>query len=217
TPDSERTMNTYLGANREFTKGDINFDIVADSRFLYFTGYMWDTDLQKQAVMSAIEIGKRNGAVVAFDVADPFAVNRNRDAFIELIEKNVDIVFANREEAKLLFGTETANDAAEKLSTVCDIAVVKDGAAGSLVKRSHGAVERIPVRNVKAVDTTGAGDMYAAGFLYGIISGLSDREAGICASYLASRVVETWGAQFPPDKREEVAQEVITGSWRFTD
>ena len=76
-------------------------------------------------------------------------------------------------------------------------------------------IERIPVKQVSAVDTTGAGDMYAAGFLYGLISGMSDREAGICASYLASRIVETWGAQFQPDTRKAVAGEVLSGGWRF--
>ena len=217
TPDSERTMNTYLGANREFAKDDMDFTVVKRAKYLYFTGYMWDTDLQKRAVLSAIETCKEHGATIAFDVADPFAVNRNRDAFRELIADCVDIVFANREEAKLLFGTDTAADAAEELSKLCNLAVVKDGGAGSLVKRRDSDIIPIPVRRVDAVDTTGAGDMYAAGFLYGTITGMSDKESGICASYLASRIVETWGAQFPPEKRFAVAEEVLRGDWRFTD
>jgi sugar/nucleoside kinase (ribokinase family) len=217
TPDSERTMNTYLGANREFGREDMDLSVVEQASFLYFTGYMWDTDRQKNAVLSAINICRGNGAKIAFDVADPFAVNRNREEFCRLIEDNVDIVFANREEAKLLYGTESAEDAASKISEHCEVAAVKDGSAGSLIKRNGRTVERIPVRAVNALDTTGAGDMYAAGFLYGIIAGLSDREAGICASYLASRIVETWGAQFIPAYRSIVAGEVLGGAWRFAE
>ena len=217
TPDSERTMNTYLGANREFGAADMDMGVVECAKFLYFTGYMWDTDLQKKAVLSALQTCRKNGTTVAFDVADPFAVNRNRNEFVKLIEDNADIVFANKEEARLLFGTEAATDAVEELGKLCDIAVVKDGSAGSLVKRTGKEVERIPVRKIDAVDTTGAGDMYAAGFLYGLITGMSDRESGICGSYLASRVVETWGAQFAPDKRGEIAREVLGNTWRFAE
>ena len=217
TPDSERTMNTYLGANREFGRDDMDFSVVENASYLYFTGYMWDTDLQKNAVLAAIETARRTGAKIAFDVADPFAVNRNRDEFRTLIRDCADIVFANREEATLLFGTSTAEEAAKRLSELCELAVVKDGGAGSLVKRTGMEIERIPVHEVDAVDTTGAGDMYAAGLLYGMISGLSDRESGICASYLASRVVETWGAQFSSEKRIAVAAEVFRGDWRFAD
>ena len=216
TPDSERTMNTYLGANREFSSEDVDLRVVKRAGYLYFTGYMWDTDLQKRAVLEAISECRKNGGTVAFDVADPFAVNRNTDEFGELIRENADIVFANSEEATLLFGTNTAEEAAAALSEICGLAVVKDGATGSFVKRAGKEIERIPVRRVRAVDTTGAGDMYAAGFLYGIISGMGDRDSGICGSYLASRVVETWGAQFPPEVRRAVADEVRRGGWRFT-
>lgn len=216
TPDSERTMNTYLGANREFSVDDVDLNVVRRAGYLYFTGYMWDTVPQKNAVLKALKECKKNGGTVAFDLADPFAVNRNRDEFVDLIKENADIVFANREEATLLFGTGTADEAVSALSQICGLAVVKDGRAGSLVKRAGHEIERVPVRRIKAVDTTGAGDMYAAGFLYGVISGMSDRESGICASYLASRVVETWGAQFAPESRAGVAGEVARGEWQFT-
>ena len=216
TPDSERTMNTYLGANREFSLEDVDLTVVEKAEYLYFTGYMWDTDLQKNAVLKALESFRERKRTIVFDLADPFAVNRNLDVFGSLIEKNADIVFANREEGKLLFGADTAEDAVNELSKICNLAIVKDGASGSLVKRNGGKTERIPARAVKAIDTTGAGDMYAAGFLYGLIRGLDDREAGICGSYLASRIVETWGAQFEPDMRRKVAGEVCDGTWRFT-
>lgn len=214
TPDHERTMFTCLGASQELSASDCA--PFPDTRMLYFTGYMWDTVPQKNAVLKALKECKKNGGTVAFDLADPFAVNRNRDEFVDLIKENADIVFANREEATLLFGTGTADEAVSALSQICGLAVVKDGRAGSLVKRAGHEIERVPVRRIKAVDTTGAGDMYAAGFLYGVISGMSDRESGICASYLASRVVETWGAQFAPESRAGVAGEVARGEWQFT-
>ena len=124
-------------------------------------------------------------------------------------------MFANAEEGKLLFGSTSAEEAAEAISSLCDIAVLKDGSNGSVVKHAGGPMIRIPVRKIHAVDTTGAGDMYAAGFLYGLISGFSERDAGICGSYLASRIVETFGAQFTPDKRAVVAREIQLGKWRF--
>ena len=215
TPDSERTMNTYLGANREFSRDDLDESAVTSARFLYFTGYMWDTGPQKDAVLHAIELVKSAGGKVAFDVADPFAVNRNQSDFQKLIADSADIVFANAEEGKLLFGSTSAEEAAEAISSLCGIAVVKDGSKGSVVKHAGGPVIRIPVRKIRAVDTTGAGDMYAAGFLYGLIGGFSERDAGICGSYLASRIVETFGAQFTPDKRAVVAGEIRRGKWKF--
>ena len=216
TPDSERTMNTYLGANREFSPADVDLECVQKADYLYFTGYMWDTENQKNAVCKALDTCRDMGKIVAFDLADPFAVDRSREEFSTLIRENANMVTANREEGRLMFDAETAEEAATALSEICDLAVIKDGASGSVVKRRGGELERIPVRPVPTVDTTGAGDMYAAGFLYGLISGLSDRESGICASYLASRIVETFGAQFFPDTRKTVADEVHKGKWRFT-
>ena len=221
TPDTERTMNTYLGANRQFSRADLNDKTVAKAKYLYFTGYMWDTDEQKDAVLHAASIVRGHGGTIILDLADPFAVNRNREEFRNLVEEQADIVFANAEEAGLLYGTEDgkidADSAAREIASRCTIAVVKDGAAGSIVMRDGAVPERIPVRRIEAVDTTGAGDMYAAGFMYGLLSGFSDRDSGICASYLASRIVETFGAQFTPEVRDKVAEEVFTGKWRFTD
>lgn len=217
TPDTERTMNTYLGANRCFTREDLNIEDLQKARLLYFTGYMWDTEEQKDAVLYAAEVVRSNGGKIVFDVADPFAVNRNRADFLSLIEKQADIVFANAEEAKLLFGAASAAEAALKIASRCELAVVKNGSAGSIVLRRGVPPEQIPIRKITAVDTTGAGDMYAAGFIYGILSGFSDRESGICASYLASRLVESFGAQFTPEERDRVVEEVKSGDFRFSE
>lgn len=217
TPDTERTMNTYLGANTRFTRADLHQGDLAKAKMLHFTGYMWDTDEQKDAVLHAAEVVRGRGGKIVFDLADPFAVNRNRDEFRTLVAEQADIVFANAEEAGLLYPEDDAVASARRLAERCELAVVKTGAAGSVVLRHGAEPEAIPARKIDAVDTTGAGDMYAAGFLYGLLSGFSDREAGICASYLASRIVETFGAQFTPDKRAEVAEEVRSGAFRYTE
>lgn len=221
TPDTERTMNTYLGANRLFTRADLHEATIEEAKYFYFTGYMWDTEEQKDAVLHTAKVIRKNGGKIILDLADPFAVNRNREEFRGLVEEQADIVFANAEEAGLLYGHEEekmdADDAAQEIADRCGLAVVKDGASGSVVKRRGEPAQRIQVRTITAVDTTGAGDMYAAGFIYGVISGLSDRDSGICGSYLASRIVETFGAQFTPDERARVAEEVFDGTWRYTD
>ena len=214
-PDSERTMNTYLGVNRQFARSDIDDETVAGARYLYFTGYMWDTDNQKQAVLHAIDICKASGGSIVFDVADPFAVNRNREEFIALIDEHVDLVFANREEAELLFGAGSAEDIANKLSTLCNLAVVKNGTEGSIVQRRNNPPILLPICGGKGIDTTGAGDMYASGFLYGLCSGMSDRDAGICATFLASKIVAIYGAQFDSPTRKQIADEVKQEKWRF--
>jgi sugar/nucleoside kinase (ribokinase family) len=214
-PDAERTMNTYLGVNRQFEKSDVDPDVVKDADYFYFTGYMWDTELQKEAILYCLDLAKTAGKRVIFDVADPFAVERNKTEFPDLIREHADIVFANREEAMILFDSEYPEECAEKLSQLCEIAVVKNGSAGSIVA-GDGQTFQIPVRKVGAVDTTGAGDMYAAGFIYGLVSGFSLRDSGVCASYLASQIVTVRGAQFPDSMQDAVALDLKENRWNFT-
>jgi sugar/nucleoside kinase (ribokinase family) len=191
--DSERTMNTFLGKCRDFSKKDLDIKKLKQSRYLYFTGYMWDTDSQKDATMRAIEIAKSNNVLIAFDVADPFAVKRYKEDFLTIIKNHADIVFANEEEAKILFDSSTAEEAILELSKHCEIAVVKCGAKGSFVKKDK--LVFISGFKTQAIDTTGAGDMYAAGFLYSICMGYDLELCGKIASFLASRVVSRVGAQ----------------------
>jgi len=230
-PDSERTMNTHLGINRDFSFEDVSPAVLDEARFLYFTGYLWDTDLQKDAILRTLAIARAQGCTIAFDLADPFAVSRNRDEFLRIVADYVDIAFANREEARILFGTDDVRVAVERLSALTRIAVVKNGAAGSLVmagkKRRDrgpdplpasepGELLSIPVCEQDPIDTTGAGDMYAAGFLYGLVRRLPLFKAGVCASYLASQIIVQRGAQFTAEKRAEVAEVVRSGGWDYT-
>ena len=214
TPDAERTMNTFLGANREFTWDDIDFELLEDAKYFYFTGYMWDTEPQKAAILSAVDFCNERNIKIVFDVADPFAVNRNREAFLDLIHRHVHLVFANCEEAKILFGKEDPAACAGELSAMVDVGVVKNGSKGSYVS-SGSSLHTIPVNRVEAVDSTGAGDMYAAGFIYGLVNGFSHADCGLCASWLASRIVTQYGAQFREEKFDEINRAFRNGDWRF--
>ncbi len=203
TPDSERTMNTFLGANRDFGPEDLAADRVKEAEFFHFTGYMWDTDSQKKAILKALDISKANGTRISFDIADPFAVSRNRETFLKIIQDYADIVFANNEEARILFNNYDAFECAKSMGKICPLSIVKNGKHGSFVN-DHGNIESIPVQGGEPTDTTGAGDNYAAGFLYGLCAGRSSTDAGHCASYLAGEIIDQVGAQFSRDKINEI-------------
>ena len=196
TPDSERTMNTYLGANRDFCPDDVIESEVSNSDFFHFTGYMWDTQNQMEAIRKALEIAKRNNVVVSFDIADPFAVGRYHDAFLELIKDSCDIVFANKEEARTLFDNYDPYECCKTMGKLCETAIVKNGQKGSFISYRRKVYE-IPVQGpATPVDTTGAGDTYASGFLYGLCHGLDVERSGNIASCLAGQIIKKIGAQF---------------------
>ncbi len=204
TDDKERTMNTYLGANRLFQAGDVDEETAGKADLFYFTGYMWDTENQKNAVMKALELFKSRGKKIAFDVADPFAVGRYRSTFHSLIRDYCDIVFANSEEARYLMDNYDPYECCRNLGKLCPVAVVKNGKKGSFIS-DHGRIEKIECHGpVVPVDTTGAGDTYAAGFLYGYLTGRSIIESSRIASYLAGEIISRIGAQFDRDSIPEI-------------
>ncbi|NLZ69041.1 MAG: adenosine kinase [Spirochaetales bacterium] len=204
TEDRERTMNTYLGANRCYDDINVNIESAKKADIFYFTGYMWDTEPQKRAIKKVLEICKANNIKVAFDLADPFAVGRYRQTFLELIKEYCDIVFANSEEARYLFDNYEAKECCKSMGKLCDIAIVKNGIKGSFISHNNNIIS-IPVSgSSNPVDTTGAGDTYAAGFLYGIAKGYDVRSAGNIASYLAGEIISILGAQFPMEKSLEI-------------
>lgn len=206
-PDSERTMNTFLGANRQYGPEDLDTELLRRSDYFYFTGYMWDTDCQKAAIEQGIRIAKKQGSKVVFDVADPFAVSRNRDAFLRLIREEADIVFANGEEARLLFDHYDAFECARSLGKLCPTGIVKNGKQGSYVTHQREIIT-IPVKGKAPTDTTGAGDMYAAGFLLGLCSGRDLYDAGLLASFLAGEIVQIRGAQFSAEQVELLTKRI---------
>lgn len=213
TPDRERTMNTYLGACREYRKEHVPVEMVAGSRFFYFTGYMWDTENQKEAVTYAMDIAKKNGVKIAFDLADPFAVERYRREFLRIIEDTVDIVFANAREAHLLHSSRLPEDedvyqAAAHLGGLCEVAVVKNGARDTHLS-TGGTIITIPGFKIDVRDTTGAGDSFAAGFLYGMVKGYPLDACCRIASFVASRTIEKIGAQAPENLKRLLEETLL--------
>jgi sugar/nucleoside kinase (ribokinase family) len=209
TPDTERTMCTYLGEARELRPEDVRLDDLRASRYLYVTGYLWDTDSQKQAVELAMAEAKRAGVTVAFSLSDPFCVGRHKEEFRRLLSEYVDVVFCNDEEA---FGLTDTTDAHEALAALvrltrggAGIAAMTRNKDGSLIGRGGDEVYEVPVYPVRAVDTTGAGDMYAAGLLFGLTRGLPLPVAGRIASYAAGQVVAKLGPRLDAIDREAIA------------
>ncbi|MGI6466037.1 MAG: adenosine kinase [Sphaerochaetaceae bacterium] len=204
TEDSERTMNTYLGANRLYNRDDVVVKSLKASDYLYFTGYMWDTENQKEALKEALKIAKTANIKVAFDIADPLVVSRNRDEFLHLIEDYIDIVFANSEESRILFDNYDPYECCKSMGKLCETAIVKYGKHGSFISHNQ-QMMKIPVHGPQsALDTTGAGDTYAAGFLFGLVNNLSVESSGEIASYLAGEIIQQQGAQFSKEKAQQL-------------
>lgn len=196
TPDAERTMNTHLGVCGSFGIPHVHFDKIEDAEYFYFTGYMWDRESQKEAIKKALIHARESNTKVVFDAADPLVVERNRDDFLFLLKNHVDIAFANRKEGELLFGSSEPEESAQALSRLVQLGVIKDGSSGSLIVTGDGEISRIEaIKAEKVVDTTGAGDIYAAGFLHALCSGLSPLEAGKIASFTATRIIGQTGAR----------------------
>ena len=196
TPDYERTMFTYLGACREFEESGINFDVLADSAILHITGYMWDTENQKKAVRRAIRFARDNRVKVSFDLADPFVVNRNRDDFLSWIGDSVDLLFGNTEEFRILTGNNSGTEQVVKeAGRITDCAIIKAGAEGCYINKG-GSVLFSPGKKVKAADTVGAGDSFAAGFLYGLLKDRDIQSTADLANTVAANIVTVEGCNF---------------------
>ena len=202
-PDAERSQNTYLGACQQFGIADIDEEKIEQAQILYFTGYMWDTQNQKEAISHAIKIAKKANTQIYFDVADPFAVNRSKKDFLDLIKGGITFLFANMEEAKSLLGKSKKQEIIDAAIQLTTAGVIKDGREGSFLFQ-NGEVLAIPAKEVEAVDSTGAGDMYAAGIIYSMLKGYSLERAGRIASYAAGKLVEQLGARLPYSMRSTI-------------
>jgi len=204
TPDAQRTMFTYLGACRELSPADVDLEALAESEYLYVTGYLWDTASQKETVLHAMRHARAQGVSVAMSLSDPFCVRRHRDDFRRIVDEHVDLLFGNQEEVEVFTGTTSAEEALAAIAPYCHTAVVTMGAAGSLIAQG-GEVHRIAAFPVTAVDSTGAGDAYAAGLLYGLTHGYDLPTTGRLASYLAAQVVAQLGPRLDQCDQAAVA------------
>ncbi len=198
-PDTERTMATYLGAAIELDAKDLSEEIFRGQDFFYIEGYLVQN---KELIQNALSLAKISGARTCLDLASYNIVLENIDFLKSILREYVDIVFANEEEARALTG-KAPEGALKDLSELCELAVVKIGSNGSLIKAGSEVIV-VPAHQAKSIDSTGAGDLYAAGFLYGIGKNHSYRTAGEIGSLLAARVIEGIGA-----KMEEPAWDIL--------
>ena len=194
TEDAQRTMLTNLAASSQLGPEDILESEIKKAKYVYIEGYLFGGEPTRSAALRAIELAKKNGVKVAFTVSDPFLIQYNRDLFLQLIEGPVDLLFCNLDEARALTGRHDPVECAQEIHKHAENVALTLGGDGSILMHD-GQVIPIEGVNVKAVDTTGAGDMYAAGILYGITNGLSWKQAGHLASHAASRVVAQMGAR----------------------
>ncbi len=192
TPDGERTMNTFLGACREFGPQDLDLGKLARSRILYLTGYLWDTAHQDAAARKAADSG---ATVVAFDLADSFAVRRSGEAFRSWIPAHVDVLFGNRDEIAILTGASCDEDCVAEAGRFAPLVVMKMGDKGCMLGQK-GKLEVVPGVPVRMVDTTGAGDAFAAGFLFGMLQGAEPTVCARLANAIASRIVGREGCSY---------------------
>lgn len=205
TPDADRTMNTYLGAAVELAPEDVDPAVIEAARVVYLEGYLFDPPAAQQAFIKAADIAHEAGGRVSLSLSDPFCVDRHRGAFRMLVDHHVDILFANEEEIKSLYEVDDFDAALNAVRGHCEIACLTRSEKGSVIV-GDGEVHVIdPVPVDKVVDTTGAGDQYAAGFLYGYTKGLGLGMAGRVASMMAGEVISHVGPRPEADVKAALA------------
>ncbi|PTN04253.1 adenosine kinase [Mangrovibacterium marinum] len=191
-PDSERTFGTYLGAASEMVASELSDELFAPYDYLHIEGYLV---FNHELIEGILKIAKKNGLIISLDMASFNVVEANLDFLKRLVNDYVDIVFANEEEAKAFTGKEP-EEALLEIAEQCSVAVVKIGKEGSLIK-AGGQQVRVAATTVNVVDTTGAGDVYASGFLYGLANGFSLANCGKLGGMLAAEVIQVVGAKIP--------------------
>ncbi len=202
-PDTERTMLTYLGISEKLSIADLNFEALKDSEYLYLEGYLVTSQTGREACISARKVAEANGVKTALTLSDAAMVQFFRGGLEEMIGDGVDILFANELEANAWTGKETIDQSIEALRTIAKVIVITLGSKGALiydgVKKIH--IDPVPV---KAIDSNGAGDMFAGAFLYAISQGKSVEFAGNLASIAAASTVSTFGPRLMPSRHKEI-------------
>jgi sugar/nucleoside kinase (ribokinase family) len=205
TPDAQRTMCTYLGASVNLHPDDLDLDLVRQARVLYLEGYLWDSEEAKAAFIAAAKVIRESGGEVALSLSDAFCVDRHRQSFQELVDGHVDILFANEMEITSLYKVNSFEEAVEQVRGRCRVAALTRSAEGSLVLSGEQRLTIDPFQLGELVDTTGAGDLYAAGFLYGYTRGDDLDRCGRLGSLCAGQVVTQLGPRPQISLKELVA------------
>ena len=186
--DAQRTMLTCLGVSGRIDYEDIDEELLKSSKYLYLEGYLFESESAARTMLRVVELARKNGVKIALTASDPGCVERHREKLVQLIENDVDLLFANAREAQLLSGADNIESVLRILSGSCEIVAVTDGEHGSFVS-CNDEITKIPSHRVSAKDTTGAGDAYAAGLLYGIPHGRTIKESSTIASIFSAEVV----------------------------
>ncbi|MBA7508484.1 5-dehydro-2-deoxygluconokinase [subsurface metagenome] len=195
TPDAQRTMSTCLGISGSMGPEDIDETIISQSEIIYLEGYLWDRDEAKKAFKKAVRIARGTDGRVALSLSDSFCVKRHRVGFLDLVKNHIDILFANEEEIKSLFKTSTLEAAISGCRETKNICALTRSEKGSIIIFKDKTHMISPERNINVVDTTGAGDLYASGFLHGLIKGLDLKSCGKIGSIIAAEVISHFGAR----------------------
>ena len=193
--DAERTMNTYLGVSQELTEEDVDLNIIEESSILYLEGYLWDLDNAKKAIKKSISTAINSETKIAFSISDAFCVDRFREEFIDLVNNSADIIFANESEIKSLFETNELNDAIKKCQDTKKIFAVTLGDKGAKIIYKNEVVDIKAEVIDKLVDTTGAGDLFAAGFLAEYLKTQDLELSGKQGVKMASIIIQQFGAR----------------------
>ena len=198
TPEGQRSMNTYLGASRELKPADIDEDAIAAAAVLYIEGYQWDAPESKAAITKAMDAARKAGRKVALTLSDPFCVGRNREEFLELYRSRIDLLFANEDESKALFEVDEFDEVLQAVRHWKGTAALTRSAKGCVVAQGSEVhvIDAVPVPRV--LDTTGAGDQFAAGFLYGLTHGKDLATCGRLGVIAAGEIITHYGAR--PEK-----------------
>lgn len=205
TEDSERTMNTFLGITQNFSVAEVNEAAIKDSKYLFIEGYLVTSPNGKEAMMKAKKIAEESGTKVALTFSDPAMVKYFKEAFEDVIGPSVDLLFANEEEAMLFTGKETLAEAREEMKKAAKHFVITQGKNGAMIFDGDTFIDIEPYKTV-AIDSNGAGDMFAGAFMYGITNGHSYASSGKLASMASSRIV----SQFGPRLKWHEAKEILT-------
>lgn len=207
-PDAQRTMNTYLGACSKLSRIDVDEELIRKTKIVYLEGYLWDREEAKDALAHAAELAHKHDRKVALSLSDPFCVNRHRESFLDLIKKGVDIVFCNEEEILTLFETNDFDEATEKAKYLSSVVVITRGATGA-VALTHDERFEIAAEPVdQVIDTTGAGDLFAAGFLMGYAHEKSIPDCLKMGALASAEIISHYGARPEVSLAELIAQKV---------
>jgi sugar/nucleoside kinase (ribokinase family) len=203
--DAQRTMCTYLGVAGVVPEDKLDLSMIENSQILYVEGYMWVIDETKNTILKAVDYAHQYGRKAVFTLSDVFCVNSFRNEFLDLINNKFDIIFANEAEAQALFQVETLEQVIEQAQKTGKIFAITCGENGSVIVDKDTIVKNIAVKPTKLLDTTGAGDAFAAGFLYGVVNNMDYAESAYIGSLIASEVISHIGA-----RSEKNLQELLT-------